>query len=128
MSGDPIEIVGLRKQFKDFTAVNDQLLPLNDETRHLMDAERLGQMKEGALLVNIARGPLVDTAALLNALDAGRLGGAALDVFDAEPLPPNSPLWDHPRVLLTPHNSFMGEGNASRLNELIMGNLAELEK
>jgi len=101
-------------------------LPLNDETRCLVNAERFSMMKEGAILVNIARGPLVDTAALLNALDAGRLGGAALDVFDTEPLPPDSPLWDHPRVLLTPHNSFMGEGNAKRLNAVIMWNLREI--
>ena len=129
-------------------------LPLNDETRGLMNAARLAQMKECAILVNIARGPLVDTAALLDALD-GRLGdteatkhcgdtepacsygggkltrhlgGAALDVFDTEPLPADSPLWDRPDLLLTPHNSFLGEGNARRLDELIMGNLAEIEK
>ncbi len=120
-------------------------LPLHDETRGLVNAERFAQMKEGAILVNIARGPLVDTAALLDALDArlgdtestgrpgdtestGRLGGAALDVFETEPLPADSPLWDRPDVLITPHNSFMGEGNAERLNALIMKNLAQMEK
>ncbi len=99
-------------------------LPLNEETRHLMNAERFGQMKEGALLVNIARGPLVDTAALLEALDS-RLGGAALDVFETEPLPADSPLWDRPDLLLTPHNSFVGEHNAARLDAVIMGNLRD---
>lgn len=102
-------------------------LPLNDETRHLMDAERLGQMKEGAILVNIARGPLVDTAALREALDS-RLGGAALDVFETEPLPGDSPLWDRPDLLITPHNSFMGEHNAERLDALVMGNLRAEEQ
>ena len=97
-------------------------LPLNEDTRHLMNAECLEQMKEGAILVNIARGPLVDTAALLQALD-GRLGGAALDVFETEPLPADSPLWDRPDVLITPHNSFIGEHNAERLNAVVMGNL-----
>lgn len=97
-------------------------LPLNEETRYLMNAERLSQMKDGAILVNIARGPLVDTAALLHALD-GRLGGAALDVFETEPLPADSPLWDRTDVLLTPHNSFMGEHNKARLDAVVMGNL-----
>ena len=97
-------------------------LPLNDETRHLMDAERLAHMKDGAILINIARGPLVDTEALLAALDR-RLGGSALDVFETEPLPADSPLWEHPKILLTPHNSFMGEHNAARLNAVIMENL-----
>ena len=81
-------------------------------------------MKAGAVLINIARGPLVDTEALLAALD-GRLGGAALDVFETEPLPEDSPLWDHPKLLLTPHNSFMGEHNAERLDAVIMNNLRE---
>lgn len=97
-------------------------LPLNADTRRLMNAERLSQMKEGAILVNIARGPLVDTEALLAALD-GRLGGAALDVFETEPLPADSPLWDRADVLLTPHNSFMGEHNAERLDAVVLGNL-----
>lgn len=100
-------------------------LPLSEETRHLMDAKRLSQMKEGAILVNIARGPLVDTEALLAALD-GRLGGAALDVFETEPLPADSPLWDRPDLLLTPHNSFMGERNKARLDAVVMGNLRQL--
>ena len=99
-------------------------LPLNDETRHLMDLERLAQMKDGAILINIARGPLVDTEALLAALDR-RLGGSALDVFETEPLPADSPLWEHPKLLLTPHNSFMGEHNADRLNAVIIRNLRE---
>ena len=99
-------------------------LPLNDETRHLMGAERLAQMKDGAILINIARGPLIDTDALLAALDA-QLDGAALDVFETEPLPADSPLWEHPKILLTPHNSFMGEHNAERLDGVIMRNLRE---
>lgn len=99
-------------------------LPLNDETRHLLDAERLAQMKDGAILINIARGLLIDTDALLAALDA-KLGGAALDVFETEPLPADSPLWEHPKILLTPHNSFLGEHNAERLNAVVLGNLRE---
>ena len=97
-------------------------IPLNEDTRHLMNADRLAMMKEGAILVNVARGPLVDTGALIAALDA-RLGGAALDVFETEPLPADSPLWDRPDVLITPHNSFQGENNKTRLDAVVMGNL-----
>ena len=98
-------------------------LGLSAETRHLMDARRLSLMKPGAALVNLARGALIDTAALEAALP--RLGGAVLDVFEEEPLPPDSPLWDMENVLLTPHNSFVGDGNGVRLWELIWHNLEE---
>ena len=71
--------------------------------------------------MNIARGAVVDTEALLKHTD--RLGGAVLDVFEEEPLDKNSPLWDKPNIVLTPHNSFVGEGNRERLKELIIRNL-----
>lgn len=78
-------------------------VPLTGETRHLIDAPRLARMRPDALLINSARGAIVDTAALAEALKAGRLGGALLDVFEEEPLPPDSPLTDVPNLLLTPH-------------------------
>lgn len=78
------------------------LLPVTDETRHLVDADFLKSMKDGALLVNAARGPIVDTGALLAELTSGRIS-AALDVTDPEPLPPGHPLWQAPGLLLTPH-------------------------
>lgn len=78
-------------------------LPLNAETRGIFDAERMDRMKSGAILANMARGPLVDTGALLAALQSGRLGGAVADVTDPEPLPPEHPFWDAPNTILTPH-------------------------
>ncbi|WP_345594323.1 2-hydroxyacid dehydrogenase [Streptomyces marokkonensis] len=76
--------------------------PLTEATRGLVDADFLARMKDGALLVNIARGPVVDTKALLAELESGRLT-AALDVTDPEPLPPGHPLWQAPGVLVSPH-------------------------
>jgi D-3-phosphoglycerate dehydrogenase len=75
-------------------------------TRGLFNAEAFRKMKTGAILINTARGPLVDEAALIAALDAGQLGGAALDVVEAEPLAPNSKLIGRDNVILTPHTAF----------------------
>lgn len=79
------------------------LLPLTAETENLMDAERLGWMPEGAVLLNPGRGALVDDTALIAALDAGRMAHATLDVFRTEPLPADHPFWAHPKVTVTPH-------------------------
>ncbi|WP_369034867.1 MULTISPECIES: 2-hydroxyacid dehydrogenase [Streptomyces] len=76
--------------------------PLTDQTRGLVNGDFLARMKDGALLVNVARGPVVDTKALLAELESGRLT-AALDVTDPEPLPPGHPLWQAPGVLISPH-------------------------
>ena len=79
------------------------LLPLTPATEGLLDARRLGWLPEGAVIINPGRGGLIDDAALLAALDAGRLGHATLDVFRTEPLPTGHPFWTHPRVTVTPH-------------------------
>jgi D-3-phosphoglycerate dehydrogenase len=79
--------------------------PSTPQTVGLIDARRLTMVKPSAFLINVARGNLVDTPALLAALDDGRLAGAALDVVDPEPLPDQHPLWRHPRVLITPHTA-----------------------
>ncbi|MCC9178394.1 NAD(P)-dependent oxidoreductase [Arthrobacter sp. zg-Y750] len=77
--------------------------PMTAGTEHLLDARRLALLRPDAFLVNIARGPLVETAALVTALAEGKLAGAALDVTDPQPLPDGHPLWSEPRALITPH-------------------------
>jgi phosphoglycerate dehydrogenase-like enzyme len=98
-------------------------LPLTESTRHYFNAERINSMKPSAVFVNISRGGIVDTDALAHALYEGRLGGAVLDVFEEEPLEKGSPLWDMENVVITPHNSFVGEGNEERLWGVISENL-----
>ncbi|ABM34305.1 glyoxylate/hydroxypyruvate reductase A [Paracidovorax citrulli] len=83
------------------------LLPLTDATRHILDARLFARMRDGSALVNVGRGGHLDQQALLQALDSGRLSRAILDVTDPEPLPAESPLWSHPRVVLTPHIASM---------------------
>ncbi|MHB9057217.1 MAG: D-2-hydroxyacid dehydrogenase [Bacillota bacterium] len=84
-------------------------LPLTAETHHLFGHPQFNQMKRGAWLVNVGRGPVVDTAALTAALRAGHLGGAVLDVLETEPLPPDNPLWTMPNVTITPHISGLSD-------------------
>ena len=119
-----MHVLGLRRTYKTESAVNeiligpdglDRLLSESDyvvlaaaltgETRHLIGAEQIARMKPDAWLINIARGAMVDEPALIAALQEGRIGGAALDVFAEEPLPADSPLWDMPNVIISPHNS-----------------------
>ena len=102
-------------------------LPYTKETHHLISTTALSQMKQGAVLVNIARGGVIDTEALVAALAEGRLGGAVLDVFEQEPLPQDSPLWELDNVIVTPHNSFVGDGNAKRLFRVIFENLSKFQ-
>ena len=99
-------------------------LPLTEQTKHLFSEAAFAVMKPGAILVNIARGGVVDTDAMVAALQ-NRLGGAVLDVFETEPLAPESPLWDMENVLLTPHNSFVGDNNGIRLANVILENLGK---
>jgi phosphoglycerate dehydrogenase-like enzyme len=77
--------------------------PLTRETRHMIGAAELNLMKRGAIVINVGRGPVIDEAALIGALRDGSIAGASLDVFEEEPLPQNSPLWDMENVLISPH-------------------------
>ncbi|MCR0981139.1 hydroxyacid dehydrogenase [Roseomonas populi] len=90
--------------------------PLTQETRGLVSAERIGRMKPSAWLLNLARGPVVDGAALLEALRAGRIGGAALDVYDEQPLAPAHPLRALPNVILTPHVAGLSSEAVERMS------------
>ena len=90
-------------------------VPLNDETRHLIDRTALGSMKPGAILVNAARGPIVDGKALHEALESGRLAGAGLDVFDEEPPRLDDPLLHHPGTVLMPHMGGSSRGAFIRM-------------
>ena len=96
---------------------------LNPATRGMLARDELAAMKPGAYLVNTSRGPVVDEAALIEALHSGRLGGAYLDVFETEPLPAESPLWTMPNVLITPHSSDNIHGWPRRFAELFADNL-----
>ncbi|MFE0650535.1 2-hydroxyacid dehydrogenase [Streptomyces sp. NPDC059534] len=96
--------------------------PLTPATRHLADAGFLARMKDGALLVNVARGPVVDTAALLKEVESGRIT-AALDVTDPEPLPAGHPLWHAPGVLISPHVGGSTSAFMPRAKRLIAGQL-----
>lgn len=98
-------------------------VPASDETRGVVDESFLASMKAGSVLVNIARGSLIDDAALLVALDRGVPEAAVLDVFSDEPLPAGHPFWTHPRVTVTPHNSAGGTGRHARQADLFSLNL-----
>ncbi|TJW60467.1 MAG: hydroxyacid dehydrogenase [Mesorhizobium sp.] len=89
--------------------------PLTDETRGLISRERIARMKPGALLINVSRGPVVDDEALIEALREGRIGGAALDVFSTQPLPPNHPYFGFDNVIVTPHMAGITEESMMRM-------------
>ena len=100
-------------------------VPLLPATRNLIDAKRIAAMKPGAILVNTARGGVVDEAAVASALASGRLGGAALDVFEKEPLPAGSPLADCPNLILTPHIAGVTAESNERVSTMIAERVLE---
>ncbi len=115
----PLSVMDERLSESDVVVLT---LPLTDETRHMMNSARFEALKENSVLVNIARGAIVEENALLTALEE-KLMGAVLDVFEDEPLPESSPLWGKENVIITPHNSFVGDGNEERLWRVISVNL-----
>jgi phosphoglycerate dehydrogenase-like enzyme len=140
LSGFSVEVIPFTQSGRDNTIAISNLdkhlptldvviliLPLTAESKHLFNAQRLALMKDGALLVNVARGPIVDTNALVKELNSGRIT-AALDVTDPEPLPSDHPLWRAKGVLISPHvggNTSAFEKRARRLIESQLQLLAE---
>lgn len=100
--------------------------PLTEETRNLVDADMLARMKRSAYLVNVARGACVNEAALLTALSEGRIAGAGIDVTAEEPLPPSSPLWSAPNVLITPHTAGETRRYEDNVLDILQENLERL--
>jgi phosphoglycerate dehydrogenase-like enzyme len=96
---------------------------LTDATHHMFSAAEFARMKESALIVNMARGPIIDQDALIEALHAGQIAGAGLDVTDPEPLPPESALWDAPNVIITPHSTPRLPDRTQRSIDTIVENL-----
>jgi len=128
---DGVEAVWTPDRLPDLLAQSDVVVlaaPHTPETKRLIGRAQIDRMKRGALLVNIARGKLVDDEALIEALRDGRLGGAALDVFSQEPLEPSSPYWDLPNVIVTPHTSGAMKDYWTPLVALFADNLRRFEK
>jgi len=98
-------------------------LPLTERTRYLLDAPELSSMKRGAVLIDVSRGGIVRHSALIESLANGALRGAALDVFETEPLPPQSPLWSMPNVIITPHCSSVYDGWEQRSIKMFCENV-----
>ena len=102
-------------------------LPLTEKTTGLFSDRLLSQMKDSSILINVARGAIIDEAALTEKLAEGKFMGVVLDVFEEEPLKETSPLWSIDRVKISPHNSFVSDGNSKRMFSLIYKNLTEFD-
>ena len=124
--GEPVDRLLPAEELGDLLSTSDYVVltaSLNSTTRELLGEYEFRLLKRGAALVNVARGGLVDQAALIAALDDGRVGGAVLDVVVPQPLPEDSPLWRHPRVIVTPHISGGSPEGWARSIELFCRNL-----
>ena len=115
----PSELVNVARR-ADWLAV---ACPLTDETRGIVSAEVLAALPAGARVINISRGATIDEPAMIEALQSGHLGGAYLDVFWEEPLPPEAPFWDMPNVIVTPHNAAISCDNIARTDRSYLRNL-----
>ena len=124
-AGDPVDEMHTIGEFAGLMPRCDWVVlacPLTDETQHLLNAKTLAALPKGAHVINVARGGVADEPALIDALKSGHLGGAYLDVFQKEPLPSESALWDIPNVICTPHNASASGGNDQRAAEVFTTN------
>ncbi len=127
-ANDPLDEIHPLAKFADLLPRCQWLIlacPYTPETHHLVNADTLAKLPRGAALINIARGRVADEPALVEALVSGQLGCAYLDVFEQEPLPAQSPLWDLPNVMLTPHSASISSGNDRRSAEIFLRNLGK---
>ena len=125
-AGDPIDEIHPLEKFAALLPRCQWVVlacPYNTETHHLVNAATLAKLPRGAALVNVARGRVCDEPALIEALKSGQLGCAYLDVFEKEPLPAQSPLWDLPNAILSPHTAAVSAGNERRAAEMFLHNL-----
>ncbi|WMM26396.1 phosphoglycerate dehydrogenase [Tissierella sp. MB52-C2] len=97
--------------------------PYTEKTHHLIDESIFSHMKDGTYLINIARGSIIDEEALINNLKSGKIKKAALDVFEVEPLPEDSPLWQMENVIISPHNSWVSDMNSNKRYEIVYKNM-----
>ena len=136
-----VDIVEIKSDMVDFFCYLDQLkeavkkadiifitLPLVEETYHLINGRIMDAMKEDAIIINVARGKLIDEEQLIDRMKRGKFSGAALDVFETEPLEKESELWNFERMIITPHNSFVGNGNQERIFKRVLENLRVLDE
>ena len=127
--GPTDEVMGFDRLHEALARTDHLVLacPLTDETEGLIDSDALLTIPSHATLINIARGPVVDTDALVSAIRSNRLGGAVLDVTDPEPLPPGHPLWDFDNVQITPHNAGHTPYYYERLSDILAANVTALD-
>ena len=128
---DPVDELHPPEKLAELLPRADWLIitcPLTAETRGLISAGMLARLPQGARILNIARGEIIDETALIAALREGRIGGAYLDVFAQEPLPAESPLWNLPNVIVSPHNSGVAAGNDERVYRMFIANLERWQR
>jgi D-3-phosphoglycerate dehydrogenase len=122
MRGEAVSFHTLIEE-SDFISLH---VPLNEQTRHCVNAASIARMKDGAVLINVSRGPVIDEPALVEALGSGKLGAAGLDVFEQEPLPPDHPFLSLDNVILTDHSAYYSRESVSTLKTRAAMNVREV--
>ena len=126
-----VERFGKPDELDEFLPLADVIVscvPITPATEKMLGAAQFAAMKKGVYVVNISRGKVIDTDALIKALQDGKVGAAGLDVTDPEPLPKDSPLWKMPNVIITPHIAGVSDARSGRSDELILENISRFSK